>query len=95
MGLGKTLSILALVCWSLDSVWEDAGLEGGEPARRSSTTTLVVAPNSSMPSLWRDPFYCLIVYSHTQLGAAIGEVSLPFCCGDGLNWSLGILIPVW
>lgn len=44
MGLGKTLSVLSLICWSLDAFNDPETTR----ARQTSLTTLVVAPKSSM-----------------------------------------------
>lgn len=43
MGLGKTLSLLALICWSLDSQANSVVASKGKESR----TTLIVAPKSS------------------------------------------------
>ncbi|UPL01101.1 hypothetical protein LCI18_012035 [Fusarium solani-melongenae] len=44
MGLGKTLSILSLICWSMDA-FNDSKSGGEKP---TSLTTLVVAPKSTI-----------------------------------------------
>lgn len=43
MGLGKTLCVLSLICWSLDSLRNAEAQENGS----ESFTTLVVIPKSS------------------------------------------------
>jgi SNF2 family DNA or RNA helicase len=47
MGLGKTLSILALICGFLDLV-DGAAKQKGKQAFRQSSSTLIVAPKSGM-----------------------------------------------
>jgi len=42
MGLGKTLTVLALICWYLDKKDTDIGEDDSRPS-----STLIVAPKSS------------------------------------------------
>ncbi|CCF39919.1 hypothetical protein CH063_10627, partial [Colletotrichum higginsianum] len=42
MGLGKTLSILSLICWSIDSINNDKAKDNNE----QSSSTLIVTPKS-------------------------------------------------
>jgi hypothetical protein len=45
MGLGKTLSALVLICWSLD--FHDVGNDNEEAEADTPHATLVIAPKSS------------------------------------------------
>ena len=53
MGLGKTLSVLALITWFLDTL-ENEPLLAQRPIPRA---TLIVAPKSSKMQITRTPVY--------------------------------------
>lgn len=71
MGLGKTLSMLALICGSLDIQTQDT--EAGKTLKTPGTT-LVVTPLSSMCSCRQFRVMILTNLSYTQLAQPMQEV---------------------
>jgi len=56
MGLGKTLTALSLICWSLDSV--NMANHDDEAEADTPRTTLIVAPKSSKQAQHPNYVYC-------------------------------------
>lgn len=82
MGMGKSLSMLALIMYTLHDQGSDGAKDGRPLSQRDgiwSPATLIVAPKSSKPAyngLW-SAFILINRNSHPKLGTASPKVNIP------------------